>query len=82
MRAATEWAASLIPDGLLGHLPLSPKGISTCDARGGLESSRAWGLRSQPRTQERGHVPDPDPAVPPAEGRAQPSPLGAEELCT
>ena len=37
---------------------------------------------AQLRTQERGHVPDPAPAVPPAEGRAQPSPLGAEELCT
>ena len=37
---------------------------------------------TQLQTQEKGHIPDPDPAMPLAEGRAQPSPLGPEELPT
>ena len=49
VRAATEWAASLVPVGSLGHVPLLPKGINTCNARGDLKSSRAWGLRSHLR---------------------------------
>lgn len=72
------WAASLIPVGLLGHM--RGKGDpSTCDARRlGKLQSLGFVLAAQLRTQDRGHVPDPDPAVPPAEGwETQRSPLGA-----